>query len=459
MRYYKALIITVLALVLTAFCVWASLKPGATAVGILGAALSAALFALAASRCVGPAIETLSGGIEQPPHATALSRAGRFDKRHPWLKILLFALLSRVVVLALAYVLDLSVYGYQGGFFERLYSILVRTDAPHYLGIAQNWYVTVGDPRFHIVFFPLFPIVVRGLMFMIPDAFAASLIVSIGSYMIASVLLYELALLDFDKKGAWRAVIFLALLPAGFFFAAPMSESLFLMLSLSCLYLARKGRFVLAGVFGALAAFTRSPGILLMVPVAFEAVRSLIALRKSGKSKSAIWGAAFGRGGATLMIAFGFLAYLYVNYAVTGNPFQFMIYQSEHWSQRLGLFFATFGNQVEYMFKALASREMTELLGLWLPNLIAQIVALTVFLLSAKKIRPGYMLYALAYFAFTMGATWLLSAPRYLAGLCVIPLALASLTHKKSVFTLLALVFCAAGAIYLYAFVAGYPVY
>lgn len=459
MRTHKALVITVLALLLAAFGLWAALKPSATAVGILSAALCAALFALAAVRCVGPVLKTLTGEPEQPLPAPLLSRAGRFDKMHPWVRILLFALLSRVVILVLAYAFDLIAYGYQGGLFERLYSILVRTDAPHYLGIAKNWYVTVGDPRFHIVFFPLFPIVVRGMMFLIPDAFASSLVVSLVSYMIASVLLYELALLDFDRKGAWRAVILLALLPAGFFFCAPMSESLFLLLSLSCLLLVRKGRFVLAGVFGALAAFTRSPGLLLMVPVAFEAVRSLVLMHKGGKPKRALWGTAFRCGGATLLIALGFLAYLFVNYAVTGNPFQFMIYQSEHWSQRLGLFFSTFGNQAEYALKALASGDMPALLGLWLPNLISQLVALTVLLLSAKRIRPGYTLYALAYFAFTIGATWLLSAPRYLAGLCVIPLAFASLTSRKSAFAALAMVFCAAGACYLYAFVSGYPVY
>ncbi|MEL7609176.1 MAG: mannosyltransferase family protein [Bacillota bacterium] len=457
MRYHKALVIAILGLMLAAFCAWAFLKPDATAAGILFAALSAALFALAAVRCVGPTLETLSAEPEGPQKAPALSRESR--RLHPWFRILLFALLSRIAVLALAYAFDLAAYGYQGGLFERLYGILVRTDAPHYLGIAENWYVTVGDPRFHIVFFPLFPIAVRGMMFLIPDAFAASLAVSTVSYMAASILLYELALLDFGRKGAWRAVILLALLPAGFFFCAPMSESLFLMLSLGCLLLARKGRFVLAGACGALAAFTRSPGLLLIIPVTFEAARSIVVLQKSGASGRALWGRAFGRGGASLLIALGFLGYLYVNYAVTGNPFQFMIYQSEHWSQRLGLFFSTFGNQAEYALKALASGDMPELLGLWLPNLVSQLAALTVLLLSAKKLRPGYTLYALAYFAFTMGATWLLSAPRYLAGLCVIQLALAALARGKSLFAALAVVFCAAGVCYLYAFVAGYPVY
>ena len=43
--------------------------------------------------------------------------------------------------------------GRQGGFLPAL-SLWLKGDAPHYLGIADNWYVTTGDARFHIVFFP-----------------------------------------------------------------------------------------------------------------------------------------------------------------------------------------------------------------------------------------------------------------------------------------------------------------
>ncbi|MFD1909715.1 hypothetical protein ACFSQ7_45830 [Paenibacillus rhizoplanae] len=39
-------------------------------------------------------------------------------------------------------------------------------------------------------------------------------------------------------------------------------------------------------------------------------------------------------------VSFGLLAYLYINYNVTGNAFQFSIYQREHWSQRFYFFFS-----------------------------------------------------------------------------------------------------------------------
>ena len=70
-----------------------------------------------------------------------------------------------------------------------------------------------------------------------------------------------------------RAVIALdalglaALAPGCFFFATPMSESLFLLLTAAALYLARTCRPILSGLCGAGAAFTRSL-VLLPVPLA-----------------------------------------------------------------------------------------------------------------------------------------------------------------------------------------------
>ena len=53
-----------------------------------------------------------------------------------------------------------------------------------------------------------------------------------------------------------------------FFFSAVYSESLFLALSVGAVYAARRERWAWAGVLGALAATSRSAGVLLLVPLA-----------------------------------------------------------------------------------------------------------------------------------------------------------------------------------------------
>jgi hypothetical protein len=59
-----------------------------------------------------------------------------------------------------------------------------------------------------------------------------------------------------------------ALFPTSLFFSAVYTESLFLMLAVGALLAARRGNWWIAGIVGALAALTRSYGVLLLIPFA-----------------------------------------------------------------------------------------------------------------------------------------------------------------------------------------------
>src|SRR5205807_8975530 len=54
--------------------------------------------------------------------------------------------------------------------------------------------------------------------------------------------------------------------PMAFFFGAVYSEALFMALSVGLFWSARQGRWLQAGLFGALAGATRSTGLMLAVP-------------------------------------------------------------------------------------------------------------------------------------------------------------------------------------------------
>jgi hypothetical protein len=62
------------------------------------------------------------------------------------------------------------------------------------------------------------------------------------------------------------AVMVTAFSPMAFFFSAVYSEALYLALSVGLFYAARRGRFALVAVLGALAGATRSAGIVLLLP-------------------------------------------------------------------------------------------------------------------------------------------------------------------------------------------------
>jgi hypothetical protein len=91
---------------------------------------------------------------------------------------------------------------------------------------------------------------------------------------LALVFLYRLAALELgDRGGAARTVLYLAFFPTAFFLSAVYTESLFLLLSVSAIYFARRQHWLLAAAAGLLAAATRNLGVLLMLLVLWEWLR------------------------------------------------------------------------------------------------------------------------------------------------------------------------------------------
>ncbi len=94
------------------------------------------------------------------------------------------------------------------------------------------------------------------------------MLVSALAALAALAALHRLALLDLSERAAAGAVWLLACFPGALFLSAVYSESLFLMLSVGAVLAARLDRWAFAGVLGALAASTRSAGVVLVVGLA-----------------------------------------------------------------------------------------------------------------------------------------------------------------------------------------------
>ena len=352
-----------------------------------------------------------------------------------------------VFVIILVFVVRYS-KGYASGFCDSL-EMWRETDANHYQDIAKEWYLPEGewDRLVQLVFLPGYPLVVKAAAFLVGNFYYSAFIVSAVSFALSGCMIYRLLRLDYSHKDSLRAVKYLCIFPASFFFAGPMSESLFLLLCVSCIYCIRTKRWILGCLLGGYAAFTRSLGITLFVPAVLEYVKQIINKDKHElrTSKNLI------NGLALTIIPSGFIAYCGINYAVSGDFFKFMEYQSKHWSQKLGWFFNTACYQTELVvsnwgqnFKIVA--------GLWLPNVIMVFASLVLILLSVRKIRASYTAWFIAYFVVAIGATWLLSAPRYLVAMMVLPIASASLTENKTADVIFTVCCGILNIIYLYAF-------
>jgi Gpi18-like mannosyltransferase len=82
---------------------------------------------------------------------------------------------------------------------------------------------------------------------------------------------HRLARLDLENdEAAWRATLLFVVFPVSYVFYAPYTESTFLLFAVLLFYFARKRRWVLAGLCGALATLTRQQGLFLMVPLVME---------------------------------------------------------------------------------------------------------------------------------------------------------------------------------------------
>ncbi|HEV2765627.1 MAG TPA: mannosyltransferase family protein [Pyrinomonadaceae bacterium] len=188
-------------------------------------------------------------------------------------------------------------------------------DINWYHGIAENGYekrpFTTDRPH-NWAFFPLFPLLWRAASWLTGEMVVTGIVLSNLFFFFALVLLYKLALaFGLDVADARRCLFYLGVFPVSYFFSLPLTESLFLLLTVGSFYAARRGRWWLSGVLGALASATRVTGVLLLP--------SLLLLYWQTRGRD------FKRPEvlAPLLVPLGLVAFMSYLYAVTGNPFAF----------------------------------------------------------------------------------------------------------------------------------------
>lgn len=152
-------------------------------------------------------------------------------------------------------------FGYLGNL---LISPLSAWDSSNYLLVAQYGYAPLYWLR---AFFPLYPSVIRAASWSPRSALIAGILVSLVAFLAGLYLLHRLVTLERGAELAGVAVLFVAFSPMALFFSSVYSESLFLALSVGAFYAARRGWWARAGIAAALAAATRSTGIVLVLPL------------------------------------------------------------------------------------------------------------------------------------------------------------------------------------------------
>ena len=219
-------------------------------------------------------------------------------------------LTARVIVLA---AFALAYFVHTRSYSDRSFQTPLGWDADWYRRIALHGYAHV--PHQGLRFFPLFPLLARGLAALPGVSVATALLVlSNGFALLYGVLLYRLALREgVDTQEANRVVWVAALAPAGFVLVMGYAESLSGCLIAGIALLVRSGRWWPAAGLGLLAGVLRPTGCVITVLVVLEAVRQL---RGVGRAE------VLGRLAAVASPALGLVSYLiWVGYRF-GSPLE-----------------------------------------------------------------------------------------------------------------------------------------
>lgn len=346
-----------------------------------------------------------------------------------WKQVVLLTFCSVAVHLALSTVLRMVA--------ERDFDLLHAlreyhdTDTLHYMNIATRGYVFQPDSALSrrvysdaldLVFFPGYPTLVSLFMLLIPNAMVCGYLAAFLPWMGAGCVMYRLFRLDMSHDRAMLVILLFCLMPVAVFFSVPMSESLFLLCTVSAIYFARRDRWFCAGLCGMMSALTRSAGVFVLIPLAVELVdrfgwQGLRPLRDRDVRRELIR-----RGAWMLLVPVGLAWYLCINRMVTGSATKFMDYQNYWWGQGLSSFFNCLGTQADKFLFYLPKYPLYSIV-LHGGNLIFGLAAVALIALSAPRLRPSYTLWFAVYFAFSYGAANLLSGPRYLT--VFFPLAIA----------------------------------
>lgn len=328
------------------------------------------------------------------------------------LAVFFTAIISRLLMFAVSLIVFRTIDAQKS-----LYDIFsVSGDVPHYLHIAEHWYQSTGDKANLIVFYPLFPMLIALFRVVFRDYLLSGIIISYISFGIASCYFYKLLRLDFDHERTADAMLAMFMGIFGIFYISAHTESVFIMLTVMTLYYMREKKWLLTGILGFLASLSRTQGVILFIPIVYEIVLDIIKNKKFNIKYL-----------FSLLVPFGYICYLLLNKAVTGEFFTFMEYQAaKPWY-----------NEAKWIADSLSTsysvgeRNFALSLIIYWPQIIMFFISvISIFVGAYKKVNTSYLLFIGAYTGVTYFHGWMLSGGRYLTACIPLYIVFTSIDNK-----------------------------
>ena len=304
-------------------------------------------------------------------------------------------------------------------FLQSLQTYWARWDGLHYVYLANNWYTNIGDAANFIVFFPLYPLILKIVAGVFGNTAISGIFLSTVLFLIATYFFYKVVKDVYGENAAVFSVIALGVFPTSYFFNSPYTESLFLLIFSVAMYYAERGNWIVSGITAGLGVITRPFGILLLPSILIEWFYS-----KKRKLKQ-----------LPILIFPSLIAgllYLNLNKITYGNFFEFQKILASHWQKHPTFFVTSILDSWRIAFSGGLSNYVI-MVG-WMEAISITVSWLLIFPVIKYLKRSWAVFYILSVFLFS-STSFILSTPRYL--LSVPPLfALIGIASKNKFFAL-----------------------
>jgi hypothetical protein len=284
-------------------------------------------------------------------------------------------------------------------------------DSSWYINVAKHGYTNnpIELPKAsccgqrNLGFFPLYPVLIKLLTFLVRGYFISGLIISNISLLLSSYILYKLASTKNNKQKALDTAIFLFLFPTSFVLSGALSESLFLALLSLCFLFALKRKWGLVGITGFLLCLTRPLGILVFFPMLYEYLQSInFKLKKTYPSLLYL-----------LLLPLGLLSFAFYTYIHFGD---FLAY---YHSQKYN-FAAEFTNPIKMLL--IGFGELKQYFSYITLPISTALIYLTA---NYKKLRFSYYLMSVVFIIFLLSNGLLVAATFLRQSVVIFPLYIA----------------------------------
>lgn len=292
---------------------------------------------------------------------------------------------------------------------------LLAWDGAWFHDIVEQGYGAL--PRPGLRYFPLFPILGKGLSFLLFSNAGLSLIVLANLFaLLAGAGLHRLVLRERgDELLARRATWMLALAPPSFVLVMGYTESLAILLAIVTFLALRRRQWGWAAVGGYLSGLTRPLGVLLSIPAAIEALPQL--RQGSGRRRLAALAPVL----APVAGSLTYLAWVGVRFGDPLLPYS---------SQQTPEFRGGFANPLVTLFKTAGELVTGQFATKNVPHLPWALVLIALVVLACRRWPLSYGVFAVATLTVALSTERLGSLERY--GFACFPVVLAATTLATS---------------------------